>query len=237
MRDMRVSGELRALGVAHGLLLGLLLTSPWLAPGLMRWGVEAYFMLGGFALRLADRRLAMRSPLAGWISHIRMAPRRIAPWGAMATAALIAGEGTRAQAILLAAALCELLLYPVLAPMMARLSRRAVGVILLLLLASGARAVGETIDYILAFTVGMAACLFWLRGPDGDARALGLTAMVGTAAAIGTVILPATTAIAFPATVACATLTLAHLSVQRRRPVPWRPDGSPALMRPAKPLR
>jgi hypothetical protein len=220
-----MSGELRALGLVHGLLLGLLLASPLIAPGLLPWGVEALFIIGAFQLRLADRRWDMRDGWRSWISHIRMAPLRLIPWGAAATVALIAGNGARAQAILIAALLCELLVYPVCTHVLARLSRSVVGAVLLLLILIGLSAVGETIRYMIGFMTGMSACLFWLRGPDGEGHALGLALAGLVVAAIAPVLAPAALPAAFPAAIVCATLALAHLSTLRRRPVPWRAGG------------
>lgn len=220
-----MSGELRALGLVHGLLLGLLLASPLIAPGLLPWGVEALFIIGAFQLRLADRRWDMRDGWRSWISHIRMAPLRLIPWGAAATVALIAGNGARAQAILIAASLCELLVYPVCTHVLARLSRPVVGAVLVLLILIGLSAVGETIRYMIGFMTGMSACLFWLRGPDGEAHALGLALAGLVAAAIAPVLWPASLPVAFPAAIVCATLALAHVSTLRRRPVPWRAGG------------
>ncbi|CCW18488.1 hypothetical protein EBBID32_28410 [Sphingobium indicum BiD32] len=220
-----MSGELRALGLVHGLLLGLLLASPLIAPGLLPWGVEALFIIGAFQLRLADRRWDMRDGWRSWISHIRMAPLRLIPWGAAATVALIAGNSARAQAILIAASLCELLVYPVCTHVLARMSRRVVAVVLLLLILIGVSAVGEAIRYIIGFMTGMSACLFWLRGPDGEAHALGLALAGLVVAAIAPLLLPAALPVAFPAAIVCGTLALAHVSTLRRRPVPWRAGG------------
>ncbi len=184
-----MSGELRALGLVHGLLLGLLLASPLIAPSLMPWGVEALFILGGFQLRLADRRWAMRNGWSNWISHIRMAPARLIPWAA------------------------------------AGLSRRSAGAVLVLLVMLGLGAAGEAIRYMIGFMTGISACLFWLRGPDGEAHALGLALTGLVAAAVTAVLLPAAMPVALPAAIVCATLALAHISTLRRRPISWRVGG------------
>jgi hypothetical protein len=220
-----MSGELRALGLVHGLLLGLLLASPLVAPVLLPWGVEALFIIGAFQLRLADRRWDMRDGWRSWISHIRMAPLRLIPWGAAATVALIAGDAARAQAILIAASLSELLIYPVCTHVLARLSRPATGMVLLLLILIGVSAAGETIRHMIGFMTGMCACIFWLRGPDGEAHALGLALAGLVVVAIAPLLLPAALPLAFPAAIVCATLALAHVSTLRRRPVPWRAGG------------
>ncbi|MDI1296103.1 MAG: hypothetical protein PSY12_09525, partial [bacterium] len=109
-----MTSELRPLGVAHGLLLGLVLGSPLVAPGLLPWGIEALFILSAFQLRLADRRWAMRPGWRGWTSHIRMAPQRLIPWAAVATVAIIARIPAVAMAVLAAAIMSELIVYPVL---------------------------------------------------------------------------------------------------------------------------
>lgn len=90
--------------------------------------------MGGFQLRLADRRWERRAGLGDWVSHIRMAPQRLLPWGATATVALIAGRPTEALAILMAVLACEMLLYPLLAPAMGRLTRGGIVLLLLLML-------------------------------------------------------------------------------------------------------
>lgn len=229
-----MNGELRALGIAHGLLLGLLLASPVVAPGLLTYGVSALFLLGGFRLRLADRRWDLRGGPTAWISHIRMAPRRLVSWGAAAVAALVAGQPTRALAIGGAALLSELLVYPICAHLLGRLSRPLVAVILMLLIGLAGAAASEAMAYVLAFMTGIAACLSWMRGPDGDPRALAFALGGTTAAAAMPVVLPASLPFALPTGLVCATLALAHLSVLRRRPVPWQPvDGArPSVRRP-----
>lgn len=233
-----MTSDLRALGIVHGLLLGLLLATPLVAPDLMPWGVEALFILGGFQLRLADRRWTLRAPLARhWVSHIRMGPIRLLPWGAAATVALIAGDALRAQAIFLAAGACELLLYPILAPMLSQCRRSVIAALLILLMAVGATMAGEAVRYMLGFAIGLSAGLFWLRGPDGDARALALAVASSIAAGMCAVAMPVTAPAAVPAAIVFAALSLAHLSVQRRRPVPWRPGSATSFMRRANPLR
>ena len=81
-----MKGEMRALGLAHGLLLGLLLGALLIAPDLSPVLISALFFLGGFDLRLADRRRAPRGALS-WVSHIRMAPLRLTRWAALASVA------------------------------------------------------------------------------------------------------------------------------------------------------
>jgi hypothetical protein len=233
-----MNGELRALSLAHGLLLGLLLASPLFATAILPHAVSALFLLGGFQLRLADRRWDMRSGARAWISHVRMAPRRLLPWGAAALVAMIGGDGARAEAIVAAALLCELLVYPIGAHLLARLARPWVALVLALLIALGPRAASETMALILAFVTGIAACLVWLRGPDGDGRSLALMLGGGAAAALMPLLAPATTPYAFPTAATCLTLALAHLSVLRRRPLPWRADGGAGrrIRRPLWPL-
>lgn len=221
-----MSGELRALGAAHGLLLGLMLASPLVAPDLLPWGVQALFLLAGFQLRLADRRWSLREGVGGWISHIRMAPRRLIPWGAAAVVARIAGDDGQALAILIAATSCELLVYPMVAHLLGRLPRHVVGVILLALIVTGALTHSDTARHMLTFLTGIAACLVWLRGPDGEPRALAL-ALGGTVVSFLTpMLIPAALPFAFLTGLTCATWALAHLSVLRRSPLPWRNEAS-----------
>jgi hypothetical protein len=224
-----MSGELRILGVAHGLLLGLVLASPMIGPDLLPWGVEALFIIAAFQLRLADRRWESRAGLRGWASHIRMAPGRLVPWAGTAVAAVIAGpqQAALAGSILAAILMGELLIYPVGAYLLGRLPRRGLAaLILLLLIGCSLAGQGQPARLAMAFALGMSGCVFWMRGPDGEARATMLTASAAGVALLCALILPATTAFAMPAGVLAATLTLAHLSVIRRHPDHWRLRGA-----------
>lgn len=224
-----MKGELKILGVAHGLLLGLVLAAPLIAPSLLPWGAEALFIIAAFQLRLADRRWETRAGLQGWISHIRMAPLRLAPWAGTAIVALIAGpeQARLATAILIAIAMGELLIYPVIANLLGRLPRLGLaGAILLLLIGCGLAEPGQAARFAMAFALGVGGCVFWLRGPDGEAGAT-LMALAGAVAAlIAALSWPAAQTVAIPAALLCLTLTLAHLSVMRRHPLHWRlPSG------------
>jgi hypothetical protein len=223
-----MTGEMRALGLAHGLLLGLLLGSPLIAPGLSPILLGALFLLGGFYLRLADRRFSPRGALS-WISHIRMAPLRLTRWAALAIVALIAGDTGRVAAILSAALIGELLIYPLSAHALGKLPRPAIGALLFAVIPGLAHFGTGMVAYVLAFAAGILACLFWLRGPDGEPRALGLSIAGLGAALLMPLLLPATQPYAWPAALVCATLALAHLSTLRRRPMPWRMDGDARL--------
>jgi hypothetical protein len=220
-----MSGELRILGIAHGLLLGLVLASPRIGPDLLPWGVEALFIIAAFQLRLADRRWESRAGLRGWVSHIRMAPGRLAPWAATAVVAVIAGpeQAGLAGSILAAVLMGELLIYPVGAYLLGRLPRRGLAALILLLLIGCSLAEqGQSARLAMAFALGMGGCVFWMRGPDGEARSTMLSASAAGAALLCALLLPATTALAMPAGVLAATLTLAHLSVIRRHADHWR---------------
>ncbi|WP_242129207.1 hypothetical protein [Sphingobium sp. Sx8-8] len=236
-----MKGELKILGVAHGLLLGLVLGSPLVAPSLLPWGVEALFIVAAFQLRLADRRWDMRAGLRGWISHIRMAPLRLVPWAGTAVVAVIAGpqQARLAAAILVAIALGELLVYPVIANLLGRLPRQGLaGVILLLLIACGLAEPGQAARFAMAFALGVSGCVFWLRGPDGETGATLIALGGAMAAMLGALLLPAARDVAIPAAMLCLTLVLAHLSVMRRRPLHWRPvDGAHRFMRRTAGLR
>ena len=231
-----MNGELRALGMAQGMLLGLLLASPMIAPALFSAGVGALFVMGGFQLRLADRRWERRDGVGDWVSHIRMAPQRLLPWGATATVALIAGRPTEALAILMAVLACEMLLYPLLAPAMGRLTRGGIMLLLLLMLPLWGADVAA-LRYASAYLVGVGGCVFWLRGPDGDGRALGWAIAGSCAAAMIAVFAPDVRALMLAGGTLCATLALAHLSVLRRRPVPWHSGGDTSFRRLRWPLR
>ncbi|WP_327752931.1 hypothetical protein VVT58_15495 [Sphingobium sp. SJ10-10] len=229
-----MKGELKILGTAHGLLLGLVLASPLIAPSLLPWGVEALFIIAAFQLRLADRRWETRAGLQGWISHIRMAPLRLVPWAGTAVVALIAGpeQARLAAAILIAIAMSELLIYPVSAHLLGRLPRLGLaGAILLLLIGCGVAEQGQAARFVIAFALGMGGCVFWLRGPDGEAGAT-LAALAGAVAALIIALLwPVAKTVVIPAAILCLTLTLAHLSVMRRHPLHWRLPSGMRFMR------
>ena len=220
-----MSGELRILGVAHGLLLGLVLASPMIGRAFLPWGVEALFIIAAFQLRLADRRWETRAGLRGWVSHIRMAPGRLVPWAATAVVAVIAGpeQSALAGSILAAVLMAELLLYPAGAYLLGRLPRAGIALlILLLLIGCGLAGQGQPARLAMAFALGVSGCIFWMRGPDGEAR----STMIAGATALGffaiALLLPNMAMIAMPAAILAATLTLAHLSVIRRHPEHWR---------------
>lgn len=225
-----MKGELKILGVAHGLLLGLVLASPLIAPALLPWGVEALFIVAAFQLRLADRRWEARAGLRGWISHIRMAPLRLVPWAGTAVVALIAGpeQARLSAAILIAIAMGELLIYPVIANLLGRLPRRGLaGAILLLLIGCGfagqGAEPGQAAHFAMAFALGISGCVFWLRGPDGETGATLIALANALAAMLVALLLPVAQGVAIPAAILCLTLVLAHLSVMRRHPLHWRP--------------
>ena len=220
-----MSGELRILGVAHGLLLGLVLASPMIGPDLLPRGVEALFIIAAFQLRLADRRWESRAGLRGWVSHIRMAPGRLVPWAGTAVVAVIAGpqQAALAGSILAAVLMGELLIYPVGAYMLGRLPRRGLAaMIVLLLIGCGLAGEGQPARLAMAFALGLSGCVFWMRGPDGEAHSTLLAAIVAGAALLCAWLVPQSAAIAMPASMLATTLTLAHLSVIRRHPGHWR---------------
>ncbi len=227
-----MSGELRILGVAHGLLLGLVLASPMIGEAFLPWGVEALFIIAGFQLRLADRRWNTRAGWRGWVSHIRMAPGRLVPWAATAVVAIIAGpeQATLAGSILAAVLIAELLLYPAGAYLLGRLPRPGIALLIcLLLVGCGLAGQGQPARLAMAFALGVSGCVFWMRGPDGEARATLLTAATASGLFAAALLIPGVTVIATPAAMLAATLTLAHLSVIRRHPEHWRLRGSGAL--------
>jgi hypothetical protein len=227
-----MSGDVRPVSATQGFLLGLVLGAPWFAPALMPWGVEGLFLLSAFLLRGADRRWQGRPGWRGWTSHIRMAPSRLLPWAAMAVVALIAAPPQSATpiGILIAATLCELLVYPLLGTMLGK-ARRPILLAGILLTVATMGMGGEILRDIAAFSTGTLLCVFWLRGPDGEPRAL-LLAILGTglSGAVAWAI-PAGLSWAVPATAVCLTLALAHVSTLRRRPLHWRGHGALATGR------
>lgn len=227
-----MSGELRALGVAHGLLLGLALACSWRAPDLLPVGIDALLLIGGFQLRLADRRFTLRLGAKEWVSHIIMAPTRLIRWAAAAMVVLIAGDAMRAQAVLVAALLCEIAAYPVVTLMIGRRPLPwAAGATALLIVATGLTD-QTALHLILCFVTGVTACLVWLRGPDGEPHALALALGGGVAAIVAPLLFPGALAFAAPTLTVCTAWALAQLSVLRRPVMPWRPGAVPVRWRP-----
>ncbi|MDO7834214.1 hypothetical protein Q4610_04065 [Sphingobium sp. HBC34] len=222
-----MNGELRALGLAHGLLLGLLLASPMVAPGLLPWGIDALLLVGGFELRLADRRFTLRPGVRDWFSHIRMAPARLIRWVAAAVVALIAGRADLAIAIMLAALACELLAYPLGTLLFCRRTLPATVAILMLLIAAAGLPGPAMLHLVASFLAGVMACMVWLRGPDGEPRTLAIALGGGLSAAATALYFPEARPFAAPGFTICMLWTLAHLSVLRRPIMPWHLSGAP----------
>ena len=214
------------LTAAHGLLLGLFLALPWLGRSeWLPWGAEVLFLVGGFQVRVADRRWNARAGALDWISHIRMAPARLLPWGAMAIIAVIARRPQDAQAIALAAILGETLVYPACVRLLGKTTRAIAGVLLLILLATLGMMDSSNARFALSFIAGVATGILWLRGPDGDLRTT-MLAITSVAIAVGVAVtVPQLLPLAWPLTAISATLALAHLSMLRRRPMPWQSGG------------
>lgn len=227
-----MTGDLRAIDMAHGLMLLATLAASLVAPDLTPWGLEALFILAGFQLRLADRRFALRADAKDWFSHILMAPARLLRWAMMGGIALLVMGTADAIAVLVAALLCELLLYRTGTWLLGRraLSSNAAALALLLILAAVAGA--GLAHHLLGFLAGLAACLVWLRGPDGEPRALALALGGSMAAAAMPVILPAALPFAAPVATICMAWALAHMAALRPRPMPWRLGTPPIRLSP-----
>lgn len=221
-----MNSELRVLGGVQGLLLGLILAAPLLTPTWMPWGIQALFALSAFHLRLADRRWALRPGWQGWISHIRMAPARMLPWTASAVVTFIAGvDGAATPAAILGAALvCELLLYPLLTHVIGSRQRRAATAAMLAAMVACALAPAGIAQNIAQFALGVTGCIFWLRGPDGDLRSTLAALGGGLSATILCLAMPAALPLAFPLATICLTLALAQGATVRRQLLPWTPD-------------
>ncbi|EQB31745.1 hypothetical protein [Sphingobium ummariense] len=233
-----MKSDLRALGIAHGLLLGLVLASPLVGPSLIRWGIEALFVITAFQLRLADRRWDLRNGWRGWVSHVRMAPGRLLPWAGIAAVALMAepGRAQLALSVLAGVGMSELVVYPIAAHVLSRMPRAGLAIaMLLLLLGCGFAEPGLAARFVTAFALGLAGGVFWLRGPDGEARSALIATSGCTAALAAAILAPASLPFAFPAGVLCAALALAQLSVVRRRPLPWQIGSGAGRIRPEQP--
>lgn len=227
-------GELRALGIAQGLTLGMLIACPIIAPDMLPWAIDAWLLIGGFQLRLADRRFTLRTGGMEWVSHIRMAPWRLVRWGVIATVALIAGDGERAMGVAIAGMLCELVAYPLSTQLLGRRSLPwASGALAMLIVLTGV-VQQPALHMTACFLSGIAACMMWLRGPDGDPRALALALGGGVAAAIAPMLFPGALPFAAPTFTSCAAWVLAYLSVLRRQVTPWRPGGAAAGLHPSR---
>ncbi|MEC3909966.1 hypothetical protein U5A82_05605 [Sphingobium sp. CR2-8] len=228
-----MTGKLGAFGVIHGLLLGLLLACPLVAPGLLPWGIDALLLVGGFHLRLADRRFTLRPGVGEWVSHIMMAPSRLIGWIAVAAVAMLAGDEKRALAILLAALACELLAYPLATLLLGRRGLAWAACVLGLLIIATGLADQVVVRLILCFLIGVAGCMVWLRGPDGEPRALAWALGGSLAAIVAPWLFPHSMPFAVPTFLVCTAWALAHLSVLRRQVMPWRRDTAPVRLRPA----
>lgn len=231
-----MSGELRLLGMTHGLLLGLSLACPLMAPDLLPWGIDALLLVGGFQLRLADRRFTPRPGAKEWISHLLMAPTRLVRWAAAAVVALIAGDADLAIAVLLAALVCELLAYPLTIRLLGRVPLLPGAAILMLLVAASGLPGPSMLHLVLSFLTGVTAAMVWLRGPDGEPRALAVVLGGGVAATAAALLFPGTLAFAAPTLTVCVAWTLAQLSLLRRPVTPWRLGIPPIRLRPS-PIR
>ncbi len=219
-----MSNDVRPVGLGFGLVLGLVLASPWLSPSILPRGIEALFLLSAFLVRLADRRWHRRQGIGGWISHMRMMPSRLLPWAAMAVVAFIArAPGTSAGGVITGAMLSEFLFYPLLSGVIGRAGRSLMAIAILMIMAFVPFIGWEALRYAGAFAMGALLCAFWLRGPDGEPRAAALT--IGGTGLLGAVgwAFPATSGWSVIGAVGCATLALAHLSMLRPTIAHWLP--------------
>ncbi|MEJ7932995.1 hypothetical protein WG907_01835 [Sphingobium sp. AN558] len=229
-----MNARLRAVDWAQGLLLALLLAAPWIGGAWLPRGVEALFVVSAFQLRLMDRRRDMRPGPSNWISHIRIMPVRLLPYAAMALVAFMVGDRGTAGAAIAAAILGELLVYPLVALLLGKLPRYGALAALILSLAGSSTASDETGRLLLAFAVGVTGCTAWLRGPDGGIRSMALAMLGAVIAGMAMIVHPPSVPGAWPALLICLIWALAHVSIRRRRPLPWRPWGSGARFTPRR---
>ncbi|MBB3983367.1 hypothetical protein GGR44_003055 [Sphingobium fontiphilum] len=220
--------ELRPVSGAFGLLLGLVLASPWAMPAMLPPGTEALFLLSAFMVRLNDRRWQRRPGAKAWISHIRMMRWRMMPWGALALVALMAQGIGQAGAVLAAAMLAELLLYPMVSTIVGRMGRGMAMAAMIALLAAmawvdGSSLAGAAMRYTAHFALGIFTCVYWLRGPDGEPRALAQAVGAAFVFAIIAWCSPDSRGWSLSGAMAAAALTLAHMSTVRASIQAWRP--------------
>lgn len=215
--------DIKILGWLQGMVLGLILATPLLSPSVMPWGVAILFSLSAFQLRMTDRRWNLRPGLSGWLSHIRMAPARMLPWAAITVVAfIIHSDGPAAPgAILPAALLCELLIYPMITVTIGHWQRRGSAAAVTIAIAACGLAPAGIAQNIAYFLLGVAGCMFWQRGPDGDlCTALAMLGS-GLSATILAITMPASLTVAFPLALISFTVAFAQSTAVRRRPLPW----------------
>jgi hypothetical protein len=230
-----MSNDVRPVGLGFGLVLGLVLASPWLSPSILPWAVEALFLLSAFLVRLSDRRWHRRKGFGGWISDMRMMPSRLLPWAAVAVVAFIArAPGVTTTGVVVGALSSELLLYPLLSSVIGRTRPGAMAAAIVGMLVLQQVSGLEALRYACSFGLGALLCAFWLRGPDGEPRELALA--LGGAGLLTTIgwIAPFTAGWTITGAIGCATLALAHLSMLRSRVTHWRVRDALKL-RPARP--
>lgn len=204
-------------GVAATVLTVLM--AHWTAPSFAPRSFELLFLLSAFLLRLMDRRWTVRSGWQGWTSHVRLKPARLVVWIAAALAGGIAA--------LAAALLAEFLLYPMMTTPFAKIQRG--GLLALMIVAGGVleglTRVGWGFDLLRCLSLyasGAMLGIFWLRGPDGEPKAVLIAG--GGVALFGVIgwALSASLSWSVPAASACLLLLLAHLTTLRRAPLHWR---------------
>lgn len=220
--------ELRPVSAAFGLLLGLVLASPWAMPAMLLPGTEALFLLSAFMVRLDDRRWQRRPGAKAWISHIRMMRWRMAPWGALALVALMARGPGEAGSVLAAAMLAELLVYPMVSTIVGHMGRGMAMAAMIALLAAlawadGSSLTGATMRYMVLFALGLFTCVYWLRGPDGEPHALAQALGAATLFAVIAWIWPDSRGWSVTGATAAAALALAHMATVRASVRAWQP--------------
>lgn len=224
-------GELKSITALRGMAVWTLIACAAIAPPAMPFLYGLLFLLSGFttflsssgrrrvgdghdARRYIARRLwtlmpglAIAASLAMLLAHGQMAELLVAPMLAMTLAVILSpfltahlrAQHLRRPQLLALMMVLAALLQPVDQFIGADLLRQALGL-------------------LLFWIAGLLLCAFWLRGPDGDSRALHL-ALAGVAAAVllwltGVTPPPSTAA----ATALFLTLAAAHASSLRTNP-------------------
>lgn len=195
----------------------------WVAPAILRSGVEFLFLLSAFTLRLRDRRWNVRSGWQGLTSHMRINPARMLVW---ILSVLAAGYPA-----LVAAMVAELLLYPMMTQPFGALQRAGLlaSMIVTGAILEGLTRVGWGFDLLrwsCLYASGVMLGIFWLRGPDGEPKAALISGGGVTLFAIIAGMLPASQSWSISAASACLLLLIAHLTTLRRAPLQWRGHGA-----------
>jgi peptidoglycan/LPS O-acetylase OafA/YrhL len=230
-----VIGELGSLMTARGLAVWALIVATALAPHLAPALLGFLFLLSGFTVYLSSHSAMRRHGVAATSPFLRARLLRLAPGMAAAAGIMILAGSGQAEAMLrgilppVLAMTLALMLLPVLAATtpLSRLRRPDLLGLMMVTVALlqpvdhfvGHPPAHEVVRLLLLWSAGAILCAFWLRGPDGDPRALAISSCgMAASGALGLTGLadPGLTASAFSMFLI---QSLAHASAFRRNPL------------------